>query len=97
MAELAEDRPLAPRHRDHALGGQWKDHRDCHVRPDLVLIYASPTPNTLIWCASAPTTNSASDGRHRRRGRGPIRGLHPRGRPAQFPPRQDALMTRSGT
>ncbi len=36
VAELAADRALAPRHRDHALGGQWKDHRDCHVRPDLV-------------------------------------------------------------
>ena len=36
VAELAEDRrALPPRHRDHALGGQWKDHRDCHVRPDL--------------------------------------------------------------
>ena len=42
VAELSEDRPLAPRHRDHALVGQWKDHRDCHVRPDLVLIYRKP-------------------------------------------------------
>ena len=42
VTELAEDRLLAPRHRDHALGGQWKDHRDCHVRPDLVLIYRKP-------------------------------------------------------
>lgn len=25
---------------DHSLGGNWKGHRDCHVRPDLVLIYA---------------------------------------------------------
>jgi mRNA interferase YafQ len=36
---LAEDQPLAERHRDHALAGEWKDHRDCHIRPDLVLIY----------------------------------------------------------
>ena len=36
---LAEERPLDLRHRDHALTGEWKDHRDCHVRPDLVLIY----------------------------------------------------------
>ena len=39
VAELAADWPLAPRHRDHALGGQWRDHRDCHVRSELVLIY----------------------------------------------------------
>ncbi|MXY41552.1 MAG: type II toxin-antitoxin system YafQ family toxin [Rhodospirillaceae bacterium] len=47
VAELAEDRALAPRHRDHALGGQWKDHRDCHVRPDLVLIYRKPDAEHL--------------------------------------------------
>ena len=36
---LAKDEPLADKHHDHALTGDWKDHRDCHVRPDLVLIY----------------------------------------------------------
>jgi mRNA interferase YafQ len=44
---LATDRPLEPRHRDHALTGDWKDHRDCHVRPDLVLIYRKPDDDTL--------------------------------------------------
>jgi mRNA interferase YafQ len=39
---LANDRPLADRHRDHPLGGDWKDHRDCHLRPDLVMIYRKP-------------------------------------------------------
>ena len=24
---------------DHALGGAWRGFRDCHVKPDLVLIY----------------------------------------------------------
>ncbi|WLV67219.1 type II toxin-antitoxin system YafQ family toxin [Pseudomonas aeruginosa] len=36
-----------PRHRDHALTGDWKDHRDCHVKPDLVLIYQKPDADTL--------------------------------------------------
>ena len=44
---LASDRPLDARHRDHALTGEWKDHRDCHVRPDLVLIYRKPDAGTL--------------------------------------------------
>ena len=39
VAALANDQPLAEKYRDHALTGEWKDHRDCHVRPDLVLIY----------------------------------------------------------
>lgn len=36
---LAGDMPLPAKHRDHALTGNWKDYRDCHVKPDLVLIY----------------------------------------------------------
>ncbi len=39
IATLAQDLPLAEKYRDHALVGRWKDHRDCHIRPDLVLIY----------------------------------------------------------
>ena len=44
---LAEDEPLAAKYRDHALTGEWKDHRDCHVKPDLVLIYRKPDDETL--------------------------------------------------
>jgi len=44
---LADDLPLAEKHRDHALTGDWKDHRDCHIRPDLVLIYRKPDAKTL--------------------------------------------------
>lgn len=44
---LASDLPLEPRHRDHALTGDWKDHRDCHVKPDLVLIYRKPDGKVL--------------------------------------------------
>jgi mRNA interferase YafQ len=44
---LAADAPIPTRHRDHALTGEWKDHRDCHVKPDLVLIYRKPDDETL--------------------------------------------------
>lgn len=47
IAALATDAPLEPRHRDHALTGDWKDHRDRHVKPDLVLIYRKPDDDTL--------------------------------------------------
>jgi len=36
---LAKQQPLDPQHRDHAFTGDWKDRRDCHIKPDLVLIY----------------------------------------------------------
>jgi mRNA interferase YafQ len=44
---LALDQPLAPKYRDHPLSGEWKECRDCHVRPDLVLLYRKPDPQTL--------------------------------------------------
>jgi mRNA interferase YafQ len=44
---LANDRPLAEKHRDHALTGDWKDHRDCHIKPDLILIYRQPDTERL--------------------------------------------------
>jgi mRNA interferase YafQ len=36
---LLSDTPLPAKYNDHALTGEWKNHRDCHVKPDLVLIY----------------------------------------------------------
>jgi mRNA interferase YafQ len=33
-------RDLEARHRDHALSGDWKGFRDCHIQPDWVLIYS---------------------------------------------------------
>ncbi len=44
---LVNDDPLDPGRHDHALTGEWKDHRDCHIRPDLVLIYQKPDDGTL--------------------------------------------------
>lgn len=44
---LAGDRPLAARHRDHTLTGDWVDHRECHIKPDLLLIYRKPDEETL--------------------------------------------------
>jgi mRNA interferase YafQ len=44
---LAADALLAEKLRDHALSGEWKDFRDCHVKPDLVLIYRKPDEGTL--------------------------------------------------
>jgi len=47
LEQLAADLPLAPRLRDHPLIGQWRDFRDCHIKPDLVLIYQKPDAATL--------------------------------------------------
>jgi mRNA interferase YafQ len=46
---LAADTPLPDRFHDHALTGPWSDHRDCHIRPDLVLIYRKTEENGVLW------------------------------------------------
>ena len=47
LTALANDEPLAARYRDHALSGNWSQYRDCHIKPDLVLIYAKSGNDTL--------------------------------------------------
>ena len=44
---LVKDIALPARYRDHALTGDWADHRDCHIKPDMVLIYRLPDAQTL--------------------------------------------------
>jgi mRNA interferase YafQ len=39
LAMLASDIPLPPKFVDHPLRGEWKMFRDCHIKPDLLLIY----------------------------------------------------------
>ena len=36
---LIQGSPLPLRYKDHALGGEWKHFRDCHIEPDWMLIY----------------------------------------------------------
>ena len=44
---LIADKKLPEKYCDHPLVGDWKDHRDCHIKPDLVLIYRKPDETTL--------------------------------------------------
>lgn len=47
VALLASDKSMPNHYQDHALTSDWKDHRDCHIKPDLVLIYRKPDDETL--------------------------------------------------
>ena len=44
---LLTDKPLPVNNRDHALGGELADYRECHGKPDLLLIYGRPSSGTL--------------------------------------------------
>lgn len=44
---LVKDKALPKSYYDHPLSGEWKDCRDCHIKPDLILIYSKPNKTTL--------------------------------------------------
>lgn len=37
--ELRKGNQLNEKYRDHALSGNWKGFRECHIKPDWLLIY----------------------------------------------------------
>ena len=39
ISMLQKQEPLPEEKRDHSLVGNYKGYRECHVRPDLLLIY----------------------------------------------------------
>ena len=39
IAILIEEEPLAERYRDHALLGNYKSRRECHIEADWLLVY----------------------------------------------------------
>jgi len=47
LVALAQDQPLAEKLRDHALTGNWMGYRECHIKPDLLLIYKKSDTETL--------------------------------------------------
>ncbi|OOP99130.1 HP0894 family type II toxin-antitoxin system mRNA interferase toxin [Helicobacter pylori] len=36
---LRKKEPLSPQFQDHALKGKWKPFRECHIKPDVLLVY----------------------------------------------------------
>jgi len=47
LTALASDNTLESRHRDHELSGNSKGYRECHIKPDVLLIYQKPDADTL--------------------------------------------------
>ncbi len=37
--KLLASQALEPKYKDHALTGNWKGYRDCHIESDWILIY----------------------------------------------------------
>jgi len=55
---IANDAPLGPERRDHALKGSWTRYRECHIGGDFLLIYRiddTDRPSGSIYFARAGT------------------------------------------
>jgi len=37
--KLLTNQPLENKYKDHALTGNWRGYKDCHIEPDWLLIY----------------------------------------------------------
>jgi mRNA interferase YafQ len=47
IEKLQADVVLPERNSDHPLSGSLKGYRDCHLKPDLLIIYSKPNPGIL--------------------------------------------------
>ncbi len=58
IRQLAETGTLPPEYRDHKLSGDWEGFRECHIKPDWLLIYAIQSDVLVLTLAR---TGSHSD------------------------------------
>ena len=50
IEKLANNEPLEPKHKDHALKGEYIGYRECHIEPDLLLIYKKQEDILVLVC-----------------------------------------------
>lgn len=55
IENLLKNQELDSKYKDHALTGNWKNHRDCHIEPDWVLIYKISDNHLFLVRSSTQT------------------------------------------
>ena len=48
IESLLSKKILDPKFKDNPLSGKWKNHRDCHIEPDWVLIYQITSDSLIL-------------------------------------------------
>lgn len=46
---LVHGKPLLKKHVDHPLSGNWKESRECHINPDVLLIYRIDDSQKILF------------------------------------------------
>jgi addiction module toxin, relE/stbE family len=57
---LLNNKPLPPKYKDHDLIGNYKGFRECHIKPDLLLIHQKMM-NICHWQGWAVMANYFKD------------------------------------
>ena len=55
ISVLAMGESLPDKNKDHALGGNWVGHRECHIQPDWLLIYRTEDDVLVLTLARTGT------------------------------------------
>lgn len=50
IRRLADGESLEPKYHDHALNGDYAGFRECHIKPDLLLIYQRQDDKLILYC-----------------------------------------------
>ncbi|RAX55620.1 type II toxin-antitoxin system YafQ family toxin [Helicobacter sp. 10-6591] len=58
IERLLSGENLEPKHNDHALKGEFKDFRECHIKPDLLLIYQKDERVLVLVCIAIGSHSS---------------------------------------
>ncbi len=53
--KLRKGESLDAKYKDHSLSGNWKNHRDFHLHPDLVIIYCIKESELILEMARMGT------------------------------------------
>lgn len=48
IKKLSDGERLEQKYKDHQLSGIWKNHRDCHIEPDWILIYRTTSEELIL-------------------------------------------------
>ncbi|MGX2983476.1 type II toxin-antitoxin system RelE/ParE family toxin [Helicobacter sp. 23-1045] len=52
---LANGESLEPKYHDHALKGDYKGYHECHIKPNLLLIYQKQDDKLILYCLDIGT------------------------------------------
>jgi len=61
VAMLANDDPLPEKVMDHALSGNWKGYRECHITSDWLLVYRKTDKDKLLLILTRLASHSELD------------------------------------